>query len=46
MEGGWEINITYNGELKTKYVHKIILLTCRFLEHLLLEASHTGDENI
>lgn len=45
MEGGWEVNINYNGDLKTKYVHKIVLLTCPFLEHLLLKASRVGDEN-
>lgn len=39
------MNISYNGDLKTKYVHKIVLLTCLFLEHLLLEASRVGDEN-
>lgn len=32
--------------MKTKYVHKIVLLTCPFLEHFLLEASRVGDENI
>lgn len=39
------MNIHYDGDLKTKYVHKIVLLTCPFLEHLLLEASRVGDEN-
>lgn len=40
------MNSNYNCELKPKYVHKIILLTCQLLEQLFLEASHVGDEKV